>query len=137
MSERTKLLRKAVLTSVGATTSVDRIKTALKDAMDDLVKVGHDLMDDLESKGKFKAESVQNFLRSLQDEAAKRTGDLGKTASSKVQTSMKKAAQDLGLATREDLDELLERLSTLEEALTGSEEEGRKTSTKRRRSSQD
>ncbi|HEY9871702.1 MAG TPA: hypothetical protein V6D08_21270 [Candidatus Obscuribacterales bacterium] len=137
MSERTKLLKKAVLTGVGATTNVDRVKTAVREAMDDLVKVGHDLLDDLESKGKVKAESVQNFLRNLQDEAAKRTNDFSKTASSKVQSSMKKAAKELGLLTRDDLDELLERLNALEEALTGSEEEGRKSPSKRRRSSQE
>jgi hypothetical protein len=44
MSDRTKLLKKAVLTGVGATSSVDRVKDALKDAMQDLVKVGQELI---------------------------------------------------------------------------------------------
>src|SRR4030095_10668647 len=125
MSERTKLLKKAVLTGVGATTNVDRVKTALKDAVDDLFKVGQDLLDDLETKGKEKQDSVQNFLRSLQDEAAKRTEEVGKSASSKVQTSMKKAAKELGLITREDLEELNDRLTALEDALTGTDDETR------------
>ena len=52
MSEKTELLKKYVLTTVGATTSVDRIKTALNDAVTDLCKVGQDLLDELEVKGK-------------------------------------------------------------------------------------
>jgi len=127
MSERTKLLKRAVLTSVGASTNVDRIREALNDAMGDLVKVGQDLLDDLEAKGKLKAESVQNFLRNLQDEASKRTGEIEKKVSSKMQVSMKKAAKEFGLITREDFDELLERLTSLEEALVGPDEEVKKT----------
>ncbi len=137
MSERTKLLKKAVLTGVGATTNVDRVKTALKDAVDDLFKVGQDLFDDLESKGKEKQDTAQNFLRNLQDEAQKRTEDLGKSASSKVQTSMKKAAKELGLVTREEFEDVVERLAALEDALTGNEDEVRKTPSKRRKSSAD
>ena len=138
MSERTKLLKKAVLTGVGATTNVDRVKLALKEAIDDLFKVGQDLFDDLESKGKEKQDNAQNFLRNLQDETQKRTEDFGKTASTKVQTSMKKAAKEFGLITREEFDELADRLTALEEALTGAdEEEVRKTPSKRRKSSQE
>jgi len=138
MSERTKLLKKAVLTGVGATTNVDRVKTALRDAVDDLFKVGQDLFDDLETKGKEKQDSVQNFLRNLQDEALKRSEDLGKSASSKVQTSMKKAAKELGLITREDWEELTDRLTAIEDALTGNDDsETRKTPSKRRRSAAD
>lgn len=124
MSERTKLLKKAVLTSVGASTNADRIKQAISQAMDDLVKVGQELLEDLEDKGKIKTESVQNFLKNLQGETAKRTNDLEKTVSEKVQVSMKKAVKEIGLITREDYDELLERLSVLEEALVGTDEEG-------------
>jgi polyhydroxyalkanoate synthesis regulator phasin len=124
MSERTKLLKKAVLTSVGASTDADRIKQAISQAMDDLVKVGQELLEDLEDKGKIKTESVQNFLKNLQGETAKRTNDLEKTVSEKVQVSMKKAVKEIGLITREDYDELLERLSVLEEALVGTDEEG-------------
>ena len=50
MSDRTKLLRKAVLTGVGATANVDRVRDALNEAMQDLVKVGRDLFDDLRRK---------------------------------------------------------------------------------------
>ncbi len=133
MSERTKLLKKAVLTSVGATTNADRVKQAVCQAMDDLIKVGQELMDDLEGKGKVKAESVQSFLKNLQDEAARRTGDLEKTVSKKVQTSMKKAIKEIGLITREDYEELLERLSALEEALVGPDEEGKKSRSRPRK----
>lgn len=135
MSERTKLLKKAVLTGVGATTNSERIKAALNEAMDDLIRVGQDLLEDLETKGKGKAESVQNFLRSLQDEASRRTGDLEKKVSSKVQTSMKKAAQEIGLATKEDLAEVAQRLEALEEALTGNDEEGKKNRAQRNKRS--
>lgn len=112
MSERTQLLKKAVLTSVGATTSVDKIKDAIKEAMEDLVKVGQDLMCELESTGQTKTESFQNFLTSFQDEAGKRTADISTT----VQTRVKNAAREFGLVTREEYDELLKRLEKLEEA---------------------
>ncbi len=61
MNERSKLLKKAVMTGVGASTNVDRIKTALDEAMRDLIKVGQGLMDDLEEEGKVKAEVLQDF----------------------------------------------------------------------------
>jgi len=117
MSERTKLLKKAVLTSVGATTSVDRIKTALNDAMSDLVKVGHDLLDELEIKGKTKADTVQDFLKNFKEEAKTRTNDIEKQVSGKVGVQLKKVAKEVGLATREEVEELLERISELEEAV--------------------
>ncbi len=113
MSERTKLLKKAVLTSVGAGTNVDRIKLALNDAMQDLVKVGQTLLDELEEKGKIKTESVQDFLKHFQAEAYKKTTAVEK----KVSTSVKKAVRELGLITQEDWDEMCERLTDIEEAL--------------------
>ncbi|MGH9549244.1 MAG: phasin family protein [Terriglobales bacterium] len=119
MSERTKLLKKAVLAGVGASSNVDRIKAALSDAMQDLVKVAHDLIDDLEDKGKVKAETVQQFLKNVQDEATKRTQDAEKKVSTKMQFSTRKAAKEFGLATREDVEEIFDRLSALEEALHG------------------
>lgn len=143
MSERTKLLKKAVLTGVGATTNADRIKQAIMQAVDDLFKVGQELLDDLECKGKVNTDNVQNFLKNLQDETSKRTGDLEKSVSKKVQNSMKRAIKDIGLITREDYDELIERMSALEEALvgadvgseSGSEEEGKKTRARSKKSS--
>jgi polyhydroxyalkanoate synthesis regulator phasin len=127
MSERTKLLKKAVLTSVGASTNVDRIKTALNEAMEDLVKVGQDLLNDLEVKGKDKTENAQNFLKNLQDEAKTRTKDLRTEVSGKAQVSMKKVAKEVGLVTREEYDELVERLVALEDLVAGpNDEEGKK-----------
>jgi polyhydroxyalkanoate synthesis regulator phasin len=117
MSERTKLLKKAVLTSVGATTNVDRIKVALNDAMSDLVKVGHDLLDELESKGKTKADSVQDFLKNFQSEAKTRTSDIEKQVSTKVHIELKKVAKEVGLATKEEVEDLHERIAELEEAV--------------------
>jgi polyhydroxyalkanoate synthesis regulator phasin len=119
MSERTKLLKKAVLAGVGASTNVDRIKAALSDAMQDLVKVAGDLIDDLEDKGKVKADTVQSFLKNVQDEATKRTAEAEKTVSGKVGDSTRKAAKDFGLATREEVDELFERIAALEEHIHG------------------
>ena len=116
MSERTKLLKKAVLTSVGATINVERIKSAVREAMDDLVKVGQDLLEDLEEKGKIKADSVQDFLNNLRSETGKRTGEL----ETKVQSSLKKAVREIGLVTKEDLEDIHERLLALE----GDEENG-------------
>jgi polyhydroxyalkanoate synthesis regulator phasin len=135
MSERTKLLKKAVLTSVGATTNVDRIKVALNDAMSDLVKVGKDLLDELESKGKTKADSVEDFLKNFKEEAKTRTTDIEKQVSSKVQVKLKKVAKEFGLATREEVEELLERISELEEAVgvTNGSEGEEQTSSKRGR----
>lgn len=129
MSERTKLLKKAVLTSVGASTNVDRIKTALNEAMEDLVKVGQDLLSDLEVKGKDKTDSAQNFLKNLQEEAKTRTKDLRSEVSTKAQVLSKKAAKEVGLVTREEYDELVERLAALEDLVTGTgdeHEEGKK-----------
>lgn len=115
MSDRTKLLKKAVLTGVGATSSVDRVKDALKEAMQDLVKVGQDLLEDLEEKGKIKTESAQSFLKGFQDEAAKRTEGLEKKVSSKVGKELKKVAKDFGFVTYEQYETLLERVAVLEE----------------------
>jgi polyhydroxyalkanoate synthesis regulator phasin len=123
MSERTKLLKKAVMTSVGATSSVDRIKTALNDAMQDLVKVGHGLLDDLEIKGKNQTESAQDFIKTFQTEAGKRTTEMEKTVSVKMQDQVKKTARELGLATKDEVEEILDRLHELEEAAGISEPE--------------
>jgi polyhydroxyalkanoate synthesis regulator phasin len=124
MSESRKLIKKAVLAGVGASNSVERIKNALNDAMQDLVKVGNDLFDELEDKGKEKTENVQNFLKNLQDEATKRTLDAEKKVSSKVSTSTKKAAKELGLITKEEFEDILDRLTALEEHAFGSSTEG-------------
>jgi polyhydroxyalkanoate synthesis regulator phasin len=125
MSERTKLFKKAVLAGVGATSNVERVKSALSEAMEDLVKVGQELLDELEDKGKGKTENFQHFLRNLQDEAGKRTQDAEKKVSLKVHGSTKKAAKELGIATQEDVAEILERLHALEEAVHGpSEDDG-------------
>ena len=116
MSDRTKLLKKAVLTGVGATSNVDRVKDALNEAMQDLVKVGRDLFEDLEEKGKVKTDTVESFLKGLQDEAAKRTGTLESKVSAKVGKDVKKAAKNFGLVTLEEYEELLARVAALEEA---------------------
>jgi polyhydroxyalkanoate synthesis regulator phasin len=131
MTERSKLLKKAVLTSVGATASVDRIKNALNDALSDLVKVGQDLLDELEDKGKDKTDSVQDFLKNFQEEAKTRTTDMEKTVTERVQVELKKAAKEVGLVTKEDYEELLERLAELEEAVHGAETEGGEGASKR------
>lgn len=115
MSDRTKLLKKAVLTGVGATSSVDRVKDALKDAMQDLVKVGQELIEDLEEKGKVKTESAESFLKGFKDEAVKRTDDIEKQVSAKVSKTMKKAAKEFGFVTMEQYEQLLERLALVEE----------------------
>ena len=135
MSERTKLIKKAVLTGVGASSNPDRVKAALKDALDDLFKVGQSLLEDLESKGKNKTESLENFLKNFQEEAGKRSGEIGGQVSSKVASSMKKAAKEIGLATKEDLTEIAERLSSLEDALVGGDDETRRSRKTGRRSS--
>ncbi len=133
MNERTKLLKKAVLTGVGAGANVDRVKSALNDAVQDLVKVGANLMDELEEKGKVKADSVQDFLKSLQSEALKKTSAVEKQVSSKVTVGVKKAVRELGLITQEDWEEMCDRLNNIEEALgvthvdsNGSEEKPRR-----------
>jgi polyhydroxyalkanoate synthesis regulator phasin len=110
MSERTALIKKAVLTSVGATSSLDRIKAALDDAMQDIVKVGQDLLDDLEEQGKVKAENAQTFLRGLQDKASEKTGQIEEKVSERV----KEKAKVFGFVTREEFEEVLERLNALE-----------------------
>ncbi len=126
MSERTKLLKKAVLTGVGATTNGERIKAALTEAMDDLVKIGQELLDELESRGKVKAKSAQDFVKNLRDEAGRRSGEVEKRVSSKVHDSMQKAAREFGLATRGELDEIIERLEHLESGLDGQGEPSKK-----------
>ncbi len=108
-----------MLAGVGASSNVERIKAALNDAMQDLVKVAGDLIDDLEDKGKVKSETVQQFIRNVQDEATKRTIEVEKTVSGKVGQSTRKAAKDFGLATRAEVEEILERLSALEVSVHG------------------
>jgi polyhydroxyalkanoate synthesis regulator phasin len=119
MSERTKLLKKAVLTSVGASVSSDRIKDALKAAMDDLVKVGQDLFEDLESEGKLKTDNMQTMVKNLNKDARQKTGEIEKMLSS----SMKKAIKEMGLITREDIQEVLERINDLEELVIAGDDE--------------
>jgi polyhydroxyalkanoate synthesis regulator phasin len=137
MTERTTLLKKAVLTSVGATASVERIKTALNDAMQDLVKVGNDLLDDLEVTGKNQTASAQDFIKSFQTEAGKRTTEIEKTVSDKMQEQVKKTAREFGLATRDEVEEILDRLHELEESagiVTEHETEGEHHTGERKRS---
>lgn len=112
MSESTTLIKKAVLTSVGATSNLDRIKNAINDAMQDLVKIGQDLVDELEEQGKIKTDNAQSFLRGLQDEATKRTTDIEKKVTEKVQEK----ARDFGFVSREEYEELIERIEALEKA---------------------
>jgi polyhydroxyalkanoate synthesis regulator phasin len=132
MNERTKLLKKAVLTSVGAGANVDRVKSALNEAVQDLLKVGQNLMDELEEKGKVKTDSVQDFLKNLQSEAYRKTSAVEKQVSSKVTVGVKKTIRELGLITQEDWEEMCDRLNGIEEALgiansdaNGSEEKPR------------
>lgn len=114
MKERTKLLKKAVLTGVGATANVDRVKSALNDALNDLMKVGQDLLEELEEKGKVKTDSVQNFLKNLQEDATKQAESFSNLASNKVQSSVLKAANELGLVSREEFLNLVSRVEKLE-----------------------
>lgn len=132
MSERTKLLKKAVMTGVGGATNVDRIKSAITEAMNDLVKVGQDLLDDLEDKGNAKTDTAQNFIKNLKIETEKKGFEVEKN----VKSSMKKAAKELGLITREDWKELYERIASLEEAVgvvsdSGEESEEKKSRKKK------
>ncbi len=132
VSETTKLLKKTVLTGVGAGANVELVKSALSEAVQDLVKVGQNLMDELEEKGKVKADSVQEFIKHLQSEAVKKTNKVEKEVSSKVTVGVKKAVRELGLITAEDWEEMCDRLNNIEEALgvaaadgNGSEEKPR------------
>lgn len=117
MSERSKLLKKAVLTGVGAGANVDRVKSALNEAMQDFAKVGHSLVDELEEKGKVKTDSVQKFLKTLQSKAIKKTSAVEKEVSAKVTVGVKNAIRELGLITQEDWEEMSDRLNSIEEAL--------------------
>lgn len=117
MSERSKYLKKAVLSTVGASSNVERVKDALKEAMQDLVKVGQELIDDLEEKGKIKTESAQSFLKGLSDEAAKRTGGIDKKLSTKLQKKVRDTAREFGFVSAEMYDEVVTRLKNLEDHL--------------------
>ena len=114
VSERTELLKKAILTSVGATSNIERIKSAINEAFEDLSKVGQELIADLQESGKDRAEAMQSFLHNLQEEATRRSADFGKQAT----LSTKHVAQELGLATRDDIKEILERLRSVEAMLS-------------------
>jgi len=114
MSERTKLLKKAVLTSVGASTNVDRVKSALTEALEDLIKVGHELMDDLEAKGKDKTTDIEKSLKNFTKEVNKKK----ESWEGQAYTAIKKAIKDFGLITREEMEEFNDRLESIEEALT-------------------
>lgn len=113
MSESTTLIKKAVLTSVGATSNFDRVKTAINEAMQDLVKVGSDLIDELEEQGKVKTENAQSFLKNVKDEASKKSEEI----EGKVSTKVRSAAKDLGFVSRREYEELVERLEALETQL--------------------
>jgi polyhydroxyalkanoate synthesis regulator phasin len=123
VSERTELIKKAVLAGVGATANIERVKAAINEAFEDLSKVGQDLVDDLQESGKGKTEQMQTFLQNLQEEATKRSAIFGKQAS----FSTKKMAQEFGLATRDDIEEIMDQLHALESMIRGtSSSEGRK-----------
>ncbi|MBK9145669.1 MAG: hypothetical protein IPM23_24615 [Candidatus Melainabacteria bacterium] len=143
MSERTTLIKKAVLTSVGATSNFERVKMALEDAMQDIVKVGQDLIEDLEKEGKVKADNAQSFIKGLQDEASKKT--------EKVTFRVQGAAKDLGFISRREYETLLERIENIEQHLnieppcsasaeiideTGEESEGGKKRSKKKAKSE-
>lgn len=113
MTESTTLIKKAVLTSVGATSNFDRVKTAIEDAMQDLVKVGSDLIDELEEQGQVKADKAQSFLKNVKDEAKTKSGELEDKVSGKVRS----AAKDLGFVSRREYEEVLARLEALEARL--------------------
>ena len=113
VNDGTKFIKKAVLTSVGAGTDVERVKSVFADAMQDLVKVGQNLIDELEEKGKEKAETMQDFLKNLQTEAVKKTSAVEK----QVSTGVRKAVREIGLITQEDWEEMCDRLNGIEEAL--------------------
>ena len=124
MGEATALIKKAVMTSVGATSSLDRIKGALNNAMQDVVKIGQDLVEELEEQGKVKTENAQSFLKNLQDEAGKKTETIEQKVTGTMSGSVKKVAKDVGLVTREEYEELLERLEAVETSLNITHEEG-------------
>ncbi len=124
MGEATALIKRAVLTSVGATSSLDRIKGALNNAMQDVVKIGQDLVEELEEQGKVKTENAQSFLKNLQDEASKKTEVIEQKVTGTMSGSVKKVAKDVGLVTREEYEELLERLEAIETSLNITHEEG-------------
>lgn len=110
MSESTTLIKKAVLTSVGATSNLDRVKTAVNEAMKDLVKVGSDLIDELEEQGKVKTDGAQSFLKNMKEEASKKSEEI----EDKVSGTVRGAAKDLGFVSRREYEEILERLEALE-----------------------
>lgn len=137
MSESTTLIKKAVLTSVGATSNFDRVKTAIDEAMKDLVKVGSDLIDELEEQGQVKTENAQNFLKNVKDEASKKSEEI----ETKVSTKVRSASKDLGFVSRREYEEIVERLEALEarfevETLTDSKgkEETKKKTTRAKKS---
>jgi polyhydroxyalkanoate synthesis regulator phasin len=117
MSERTKLLKKALLTSVGASTNGERIKAALSEAFDDLAKIGQDLLSELEGKGKDQTKSAQKFLEKLKSETERRSKVFGKDVSKQVHKSVEKTAKEFGLVTRKEMISLSERISRLEKRL--------------------
>ena len=110
MSERTKLLKKALLTGPGATTNGERLKDSVKEALDDLVKIGQELLGELESRGKVKTKSAKEFLSHLQDEAKHHSESIGGRVSSEVH----RIAHDCGLATHDELEALSKRVAALE-----------------------
>lgn len=117
MSESTTLIKKAVLTSVGATSNLERVKAAVNDAMKDLVKVGSDLIDELEEQGKVKTDSAQTFLKNVKEEASKKSEEI----EDKVSGTVRGAAKDLGFVSRREYEEILERLESLEARFEGGE----------------
>ena len=118
MTERTELLKKAVLTGVGATTNVERVKSALSEALEDLSKVGSELIEDLEAKGKDKTQSLESTLKNFKEEVNKRKGDL----EGQVYSAIRKAIKEFGLITRDDLEDISERLDNIEDSLTDGSE---------------
>ena len=59
-------IQKAILTGIGATTSKEVIKKAAIGLYDDVQKIIHDLLNQLERKGKLKAKETKRLIKEFQ-----------------------------------------------------------------------
>ena len=64
-----KFIQKAIMATVGVTTSKELIKKAALDLYDDIQEVVTNLLDDLESRGEIKTKETQKLMKELQEKS--------------------------------------------------------------------
>ena len=67
--DKLKLIQKAILTGIGATTSKETIKKAANGIYSDIQKIVRDLLKQLENSGEIKTKEARKIIKELQEKS--------------------------------------------------------------------